>query len=68
MNDLTISYQRTGGEKPPAVLLHGLMGSGAGWTPVAQALEAEFDVIMPDARGHGGSSPGVSIGVWTADG
>ncbi len=32
------------------------MGSGAGWTPVAQALEAEFDVIMPDARGHGGSS------------
>lgn len=56
VNDVTISYQRTGGDKPPAVLLHGLMGSGAGWTPVAQALETEFDVIMPDARGHGSSS------------
>lgn len=55
VNDVTISYQRTGGDKPPVVLLHGLMGSGAGWTPVAQALETDFDVIMPDARGHGGS-------------
>jgi pimeloyl-ACP methyl ester carboxylesterase len=32
------------------------MGSGACWTPLARALEGEFDVIMPDARGHGGSS------------
>jgi pimeloyl-ACP methyl ester carboxylesterase len=32
------------------------MGSGACWTPVARALEGEFDVVMPDARGHGGSS------------
>jgi N-formylmaleamate deformylase len=30
--------------------------SGATWTPVARALEGELDVIMPDARGHGGSS------------
>ncbi|WP_433502896.1 alpha/beta fold hydrolase [Pseudonocardia halophobica] len=56
VNGTTISYLRTGGAKPPAVLLHGLMGNGAGWTPVARLLEAEFDVIMPDARGHGGSS------------
>jgi pimeloyl-ACP methyl ester carboxylesterase len=32
------------------------MGSGACFTPLARALEAEFDVVMPDARGHGGSS------------
>jgi pimeloyl-ACP methyl ester carboxylesterase len=32
------------------------MGSGACWTPLARALEREFDVVMPDARGHGGSS------------
>jgi pimeloyl-ACP methyl ester carboxylesterase len=32
------------------------MGSGACWTPLARALEDEFDVVMPDARGHGGSS------------
>ena len=54
--DLTVRYARTGGDKPPALLLHGLMGSGATWTPVARALENEFDVILPDARGHGGSS------------
>ena len=51
-----IHHRRTGGAKPPVVLLHGLMGSGACWAPLARALEADFDVVMPDARGHGGSS------------
>ena len=55
-NGISIHYLRTGGAKPPVVLLHGLMGSGACWTPLARALEGEFDVVMPDARGHGGSS------------
>lgn len=55
-NGVRIQYLRTGGERPPVVLLHGLMGSGACWTPLARALEREFDVVMPDARGHGGSS------------
>jgi pimeloyl-ACP methyl ester carboxylesterase len=55
-NGIRIDYLRTGGDKPPVVLLHGLMGSGACWTPLARALEGELDVVMPDARGHGGSS------------
>ncbi len=55
-NGIRIDYLRTAGDKPPVVLLHGLMGSGACWTPLARALEGEFDVVMPDARGHGGSS------------
>ncbi len=55
-NGIRIHYLRTGGAKPPVVLLHGLMGSGACWTPLARALEGEFDVVMPDARGHGDSS------------
>ncbi len=55
-NGVRIHYLRTGGAKPPVVLLHGLMGSGACWTPLARGLEGEFDVVMPDARGHGGSS------------
>jgi pimeloyl-ACP methyl ester carboxylesterase len=38
------------------VLLHGLTGSGATWMPVARILAPHFDVILPDARGHGGSS------------
>ncbi len=49
-------YTRTGGSKPPLVLLHGLAANGACWTSLARALEREYDVIMPDARGHGTSS------------
>jgi pimeloyl-ACP methyl ester carboxylesterase len=55
-NGIAIHYRRTGGDKPPLVLLHGLTGSGACWTPVARLLAADHDVVMPDARGHGGSS------------
>jgi N-formylmaleamate deformylase len=54
-NGINIHYLRTGGSKPPLVLLHGLTGSGACWTPLARALEGEYDVVMPDARGHGNS-------------
>lgn len=56
VNGINIHYLRTGGDKPPGVLLHGLMTSGVCWTPVARALESNYDVIMPDARGHGNSS------------
>jgi N-formylmaleamate deformylase len=55
-NGIDIHYQRTGGSKPPLVLLHGLTGSGACWIPLARALEGACDVVMPDARGHGNSS------------
>jgi N-formylmaleamate deformylase len=55
-NGIDIHYLRTGRGKPPLVLLHGLTGSGACWTPLARAFEDEFDVVMPDARGHGNSS------------
>jgi N-formylmaleamate deformylase len=53
---INIYYTRTGGPKPPLVLLHGLTGSGACWSPLARALQDEYDVVMPDARGHGRSS------------
>jgi pimeloyl-ACP methyl ester carboxylesterase len=52
-NGINLHYLRTGGKKPPVILLHGLMLSGACWTPLARALEEHYDVIMPDARGHG---------------
>ena len=55
-NGIKIHYLRTGGSKPPVVLLHGLTGSGGCWSPLARALEGEYDVVMPDARGHGNSS------------
>jgi N-formylmaleamate deformylase len=53
--DTSIHYQRTGGAGPPLVLLHGLTGNGACWSPLGRCLQSEFDVVMPDARGHGQS-------------
>lgn len=52
-NGIRLHYTRTGGDKPPVLLLHGLMTNGLCWNGLAQALEPEYDVIMPDARGHG---------------
>lgn len=69
-NDLTVDgvkihYVRTGdGSKPALVLAHGFSDNGLCWLPVAQALESDYDVILPDARGHGKSArvqPGESI-------
>lgn len=55
-NDINIHYLRTGGNKPTIIALHGLAGNGACWSPMARALEHHYDIIMPDARGHGLSS------------
>lgn len=51
-----LHYTRTGGAKSPLVLAHGVTDSGLCWTPVADALQGDYDVIMVDARGHGESS------------
>src|SRR4051812_40372919 len=54
-NGLRLHYTRRGGDKPPIVLAHGVTDAGPCWTPVADALAAEYDAIMVDARGHGHS-------------
>lgn len=50
-----IHYYRTGGNKPPLFMLHGASDNGLCWTPVAEILAEKYDVIMPDAQGHGKS-------------
>jgi len=52
-NGLKLHYTRTGGQKRPLMLVHGFSDDGLCWSPMAEALESEFDVIMLDARGHG---------------
>lgn len=52
-NGLRLHYHRTGGSKPPLVLAHGFSDNGLCYTAVARELESLYDVIMPDARGHG---------------
>ena len=52
----TGNVNRTGsGDKPTVVLAHGFCNDGLCWTPLARALEADYDVVMPDARGNGRS-------------
>ncbi|HEU4324308.1 MAG TPA: alpha/beta hydrolase [Roseiflexaceae bacterium] len=55
-NSIAQHYYRTGGDRPPLVLLHGIMEGALVWLPAARALEADYDVIMLDTRGHGGSA------------
>lgn len=55
-NGIDIHYHRTGGDKPQVVMLHGLTDNGACWTRLANELAADYDCIMPDARGHGQTS------------
>lgn len=54
-NGTRLHYYRSGGAKPPVLLVHGISDDGLCWTPVAGALADEFDVVMVDMRGHGKS-------------
>jgi N-formylmaleamate deformylase len=57
VDGIKIHYTRTGeGNKPPLLLLHGFSDDGLCWLPVARDLEAQYDLILPDARGHGRSA------------
>lgn len=55
-NGINLHYYRTGGHKPPLVFAHGLTDNGLCWAPLVCALEADYDCIMMDARGHGWST------------
>lgn len=56
VNGMKIHYSQAGDpQKPAIVLLHGVTDSGLCWTHVARALENDYAIIMPDARGHGQS-------------
>ena len=52
-NGIRNHYYRTGGDKPPLLLVHGFTDNGLCWTRLARVLQRDYDIIMPDARGHG---------------
>jgi len=52
-NGIRLHFTRTGGDKPPIVLAHGVTDAGPCWSPVAEALTPEYDTIKVDTRGHG---------------
>lgn len=53
VNGIKFHYQRTGGDKPALVILHGVTDNGKSWQRVARALAQDYDVITYDRRGHG---------------
>ncbi|MGB3307792.1 MAG: alpha/beta hydrolase [Thermomicrobiales bacterium] len=60
-NDLArLSYELTastgGPEAPTVVLLHATLGERSSLSPLREELSDRFQVVQPDARGHGGSS------------
>lgn len=55
VNGLRLHFTRSGGEKSPLVMAHGITDNGLCWTRLARVLEQYHDVIMVDARGHGES-------------
>lgn len=64
-NGLDLFYTRTGGEALSVLLAHGFSDDGPCWTPIAETLASDYDLIMVDARGHGRSeSPRQPFSTW----
>ena len=65
VKEAPLHYYRTGdGSKPSLILQHGFSDDGLCWLQTALDLEADYDILMPDARGHGLSArvtPGEKI-------
>lgn len=55
VNDIEMAF-RVRGTGEPLVLLHGFGGCGLQWEPFVERLAATYRLIVPDLRGHGGST------------
>ena len=49
-------YYETYGEGQPLVLLHPFSGSHLMWEPWIDSLSQDYQLILPDLRGHGNST------------
>ncbi|MEH6558828.1 MAG: alpha/beta hydrolase [Oceanicoccus sp.] len=52
-NGINIHYHRTGSDAPALLFIHGFTDNGLCWSRVARELEADYDILMLDSRGHG---------------
>lgn len=57
LDDVTLSYNRAGCG-PAVLLIQGAGVAASGWRPQVNALASRFQVITPDNRGMGHSTPG----------
>lgn len=54
--DDPVAGHRRPGDSTSVVLLHGFTQTGLSWTPVTDSLGSDFDLVVPDAPGHGRSA------------
>ncbi len=60
---IEVEFEESGSGDPPFVLVHGFTGSRDDFVDVLPALAAERRTLLPDNRGHGGTSnPGTPEG------
>ncbi len=52
---VALFHRELGGEGPPLVLLHGLLGSSRNWQTTGRDLAAHYRVLALDLRNHGAS-------------
>ena len=55
VNDIEMTY-RIRGTGEPLLLLHGFGGCGVVWDPFVERLAQSYRLIIPDLRGHGGTT------------
>ncbi|HKX27503.1 MAG TPA: alpha/beta hydrolase [Blastocatellia bacterium] len=55
INEMQMYYQLQG-QGEPLVLLHGFTGSGANWELIFKEPPNEYQMVIPDLRGHGRST------------
>lgn len=68
-NGVMLHYFRTlrpGGDPPTLVLAHGVTDNALCWSSVVEALEADYDIVLYDARGHGLSDAPAEDYTWEA--
>ncbi|MGO4547895.1 alpha/beta fold hydrolase [Paenibacillus sp. 2TAB23] len=66
VNGIDLVYEECGSSNGKAiVLLHGFCGSSGYWSKICPLLSEQYHVIIPDLRGHGGSS--APEGTYTMD-
>ena len=58
--DSGIHFYQCDNGRQPVILLHGITDDGCCWPLLTDALKHDYNLIMPDARGHGKST-------WTDD-
>lgn len=64
VNGLATSFERTG-SGPQVLVLHGWADRGASWYAYAEALAANYEVIVPDLPGFGGTEAPKTV--WGLD-